>query len=177
MLSCDRLVNEELMNEIKKKNYSRIPVYWGDVDRKLIIGILLVKSLVGLQFEDGLKISDLINKKQIKMKEPLYVKPLATVENIMQLFKKGCVHQAIVTKDPENMVREASAVVQYICCPDEEKTQKLDKINSTIGKHKHEVLGLITMERLIESILSIHIMDEKDADNLNDSCATSMNHS
>ena len=30
------------------------------------------------------------------------------------------------------------------------------------------------MERLIESILSIHIMDEKDTENLNDSCATSM---
>lgn len=50
-------------------------------------------------------------------------------------------------------------------------------MNSTLGKNKHDVLGLITMERLIESILSIHIMDEKDAENLNDSCATSINHS
>ena len=37
-------------------------------------------------------------------------------------------------------------------------------------------MGLITMERLIESILSISIKDEKDVDHshLNDSCATSM---
>ena len=48
MLSCERVVNEELMREIKKKNYSRIPVYYGDINRKLVIGILLVKSLVGL---------------------------------------------------------------------------------------------------------------------------------
>jgi len=53
MLSCDRVVNEDLMIEVKKKNYSRIPVYYGDVDRKLIIGVLLVKSLVGLKFEEG----------------------------------------------------------------------------------------------------------------------------
>jgi hypothetical protein len=112
------------------------------------------------------------------MKEPLYVRPAASVENILHLFKKGTVHSAIVTKDPENMVCEASAVVQYICSTEEEKTEKFDHMNSILGEHKHDVLGLITMERLIESIMSIHIMDEKDADNLNDSMATSMmNHS
>lgn len=56
MLSCDRVVNEDLMLEIKKKNYSRIPVYWGETDRKLVIGILLVKSLVGLKYDEGLTI-------------------------------------------------------------------------------------------------------------------------
>ena len=35
------------------------------------------------------------------MKEPLYVRPAASVENILQLFKKGTVHQAIVTMEPE----------------------------------------------------------------------------
>jgi metal transporter CNNM len=63
MLSCERVVNEDLMKEIKKKNYSRIPVYYGDIDRKLVIGILLVKSLVGLQLEEGVTIQDLIAKK------------------------------------------------------------------------------------------------------------------
>ena len=102
------------------------------------------------------------------------MRPAASVENILQLFKKGTVHCAIVTKDPENMVREASAVVHYICSSEEQRTEKFDQMNSTLGKHKHDVLGLVTMERLIESILSIHIMDEKDTENLNDSCATSM---
>lgn len=60
MLSCDRVVNEDLMKEVKKKNYSRIPVYYGDADRKLIIGILLVKSLLGLNYSEGHTIQDLI---------------------------------------------------------------------------------------------------------------------
>ena len=60
MLSCDRVVNDDLMKEVKKKNYSRIPVYYGDKDRKLVIGVLLVKSLVGLNYKEGSTISDLI---------------------------------------------------------------------------------------------------------------------
>jgi CBS domain containing-hemolysin-like protein len=121
MLSCSQVVNEDLLKEIKKKSYSRIPVYYGEADRKLIIGVLLVKSLVGLYYPEGSTIQDLIAKKLVKMKEPLYVKPAACVESILQLFKKGTVHQAIVTNDPQAMVKEASAVVEFICAKDEDK--------------------------------------------------------
>lgn len=41
-------------------------------------------------------------------------------------------------------------------------------------EYKHAFMGLITMERLIESILSITIMDEKDIDRSHHSEATSM---
>ena len=78
------------------------------------------------------------------------------------------------------MVREASAVVGYICAKEEDKGQKEEEMNSVLeGKLNHNFIGLITMERLIESILSITIMDEKDVDRChhNESCATSMNHS
>lgn len=60
MLSCDDVVNEDKIKEIKKKNYSRIPVYYGKPDRKLIIGILLTKSLIGFNPKDNLTVEDLI---------------------------------------------------------------------------------------------------------------------
>lgn len=63
MLSSQRIVNEDLLMEIKKKNYSRIPIYYGEPDRNLIIGILLVKSLVGLKYEEGTTIENLITSK------------------------------------------------------------------------------------------------------------------
>ena len=78
------------------------------------------------------------------------------------------------------MVREASAVVGYICAKEEEKSKKQEEMNLALdGKLNHNFIGLITMERLIESILSITIMDEKDIDRShhNESCATSMNNS
>ena len=91
-LSVDRVLDLELLNEIKHKNYSRIPIYSGEKSKNLIIGVLLVKSLIGISFEKGESIGSLITSKQIKIVEPLYVKPIAPVENILQLFKKGSVH-------------------------------------------------------------------------------------
>ena len=38
----------KILKKILKKNYSRIPVYYGKLDKKLVIGILLTKSLIGV---------------------------------------------------------------------------------------------------------------------------------
>lgn len=76
------------------------------------------------------------------------------------------------------MVREASAVVEYICAKDDLKSEKLDNLDSLLaGSQNHSFIGLITMERLIESILSITIRDEKDLDRSADSCTTSIANS
>ena len=46
-LSIDEVVNDELLMEIKEKGYSRIPIYYGE-NELLILGILIVKSLIGV---------------------------------------------------------------------------------------------------------------------------------
>lgn len=123
MLSCDRVVDDNLMKEIVKKNYSRIPIYYGHKDNKLIIGILLTKSLVGLNFNEKITIQQLISQRKCKIKEPLYVKPEASLESILKLFKQGFVHQAIVVNDPERLVLDAERVVQWLCCEDQDEQQ------------------------------------------------------
>ena len=74
------------------------------------------------------------------------------------------------------MVKEASAAVEYIHAKNESKTEIIQKYESNQPKQDHSFMGLITMERLIESILNISIKDEKDTDRsqLSDSCANSM---
>lgn len=64
MLDCEREVDLDLLKEIKDKCYSRIPIYYGPPERQLIIGILLVRSLVGLDIEKitGQRICDLVQK-------------------------------------------------------------------------------------------------------------------
>ena len=62
-LSVDRVLDLELLNEIKHKNYSRIPIYSGEKFKNLIIGVLLVKSLIGISFEKGESIGSLITSK------------------------------------------------------------------------------------------------------------------
>ena len=48
MLCCDQILDRDLLNEIKAKNYSRIPIYYQENNNKIIFGILFMKSLVGI---------------------------------------------------------------------------------------------------------------------------------
>jgi metal transporter CNNM len=46
-LSIDTVINKDAIELIKRKGYSRIPVYYGE-NKTFIIGVLIVKSLIGL---------------------------------------------------------------------------------------------------------------------------------
>ena len=56
MISCDTIMDENLIKKILKKNYSRIPIYYGSLDKKLVIGILLTKSLIGVNVADKMTV-------------------------------------------------------------------------------------------------------------------------
>lgn len=92
MIKWDREVDDNLLQEILKKNYSRVPIYYGDKQNCLIIGILLMRSLIGLKFESGTKVYDLIREDKVTVKEPLYIMPSAKSEHVLNLFKKGHIH-------------------------------------------------------------------------------------
>jgi|TARA_B110001450_G_C17384568_1_gene385108 CBS domain containing-hemolysin-like protein len=49
-------MDENLIKKILKKNYSRIPIYYGSLDKKLVIGILLTKSLIGVNVADKMTV-------------------------------------------------------------------------------------------------------------------------
>lgn len=94
-----------------EKGYSRIPIYYGPEENGLIFGILLTKSLVGLKIpaegEDSVTIIDLVSNGKLKMKEPLYCTSSIDIESVLDHFKKGYVHQAIVVEEPEKLVYDA----------------------------------------------------------------------
>lgn len=126
-ISADRLVDEGFMEELRRKNYSRIPVYYGDKDRQLIFGILLTRSLIGLKLpsegEPPLKVSDIISRKMCKIKNPPYVKTETKTEHILQCFKQGQVHMSVLVKNPDQLVEEAEAVVNYLRAPEDRKEE------------------------------------------------------
>jgi metal transporter CNNM len=45
-LSIDTVINDKVIELIKAKGFSRIPVYYGE-NKTFIIGVLIVKSLIG----------------------------------------------------------------------------------------------------------------------------------
>jgi metal transporter CNNM len=46
-LSIDTVMDDTIIEMIKEKGYSRVPVYYGE-NKSFIIGVLIVKSLIGL---------------------------------------------------------------------------------------------------------------------------------
>jgi CBS domain containing-hemolysin-like protein len=78
----------EVINLIKRKGYSRIPVYYGE-NKTFIIGVLIVKSLIGLTIgQENLKtLRELSMKDDIMIVTPIYANPEATVGSMLNIFK------------------------------------------------------------------------------------------
>lgn len=50
-LSIDTKIDQNAIDLIKMKGYSRIPVYYGS-DKHFILGVLIVKSLIGVDVDE-----------------------------------------------------------------------------------------------------------------------------
>jgi len=148
----------EVINLIKRKGYSRIPVYYGE-NKTFIIGVLIVKSLIGLTIDQGnLKtLRELSMKDDIMIVTPIYANPEATVGSMLNIFKQGSAHLAIVVEDPKLLVKEADELSVAM-------KQGTDLQAASSSAYHHEVIGITTLEKIIEKILSTPILDEKDVE-------------
>jgi CBS domain containing-hemolysin-like protein len=92
----------EVIGLIKRKGYSRIPVYYGE-NKTFIIGVLIVKSLIGLNIDpNNLKtLRELSMNEQVMIVTAIYANPQATVGSMLNIFKQGSAHLAIVVEDPQ----------------------------------------------------------------------------
>jgi len=98
-ISIDTRLNFEVLLEIFKKGYSRIPVYRNNENEQEIVGILFVKELILLDPEDEIPISTIMNtfKHQV-----LKVSEDYKLSNLLTDFCSGKGHIAIVKKRYDN---------------------------------------------------------------------------
>lgn len=164
-LNVHKNINNNTAKKITKAGFSRIPVYEkGDKNR--IIGILLIKTLIGLDLTTGRKISDLVNEGEVTLRKPIFISSNEKLEVLVKEFSKGKSHMAIVTDDPEKMedylngLEEVAGEVSMLDGDflDPDKSSRLQK-------EPAKVLGIITLEDLIENIMEEDILDEADYDN------------
>jgi metal transporter CNNM len=132
MLSMADQLDIDKMAEVYSWGHSRLPVYDGET--RNIRGILIIKKCVVLEPEDCRKIKDL------GLRKPLLVAPTDDLHEVLQLFVKKQIHQAIVTDNPERVTMAWAAKVP---------------IPSDVA-----VLGIITMEDVIEELIKEEIQDE-----------------
>ena len=60
-LSLDTLIDAKAIELLKAKGYSRVPVYYGE-NKTFILGVLIVKSLIGLNIENPKTLRELSKK-------------------------------------------------------------------------------------------------------------------
>ncbi|XP_070569081.1 uncharacterized protein [Ptychodera flava] len=139
MIDINSAMDHQLMDQLLAKGHSRIPVY--ESSRSNVKGVLLVKTLIKLDPDDGTQVRDIFSKHSRKLpvvpeNTPLY--------DLLNEFQTGKTHMVAVKKEvnrsEEHDGNVSGAVVQY----------------------EEEILGIITLEDIIEEILQEEILDETD---------------
>ena len=161
-LNYNYKINKINLDKLIKTGYSRIPIYEGDSNN--LIGILRMKDLVGV---DSLHPSQL-NELDIQLIEATHVTQNTFFLDLFEKFKEGKSRMAFVHKE----LKDEKLL------PDQEleDNKKNNIINieepllneDNIGLRKENknieaspVIGIITLEDLIEFWLKIHILDEE----------------
>ncbi|GMP24600.1 hypothetical protein CsSME_00001808 [Camellia sinensis var. sinensis] len=175
-LDLNSKLDEDTVSLIMSKGHSRIPVYSGSPSN--IIGLILVKNLIKCRAEDEKPISILTIRRIPRVGDslPLY--------DILNQFQKGHSHMAAVVKSKHNVkdsvgnatdkndmitinINSNSSILQKQV-EGKDHLEKLTDANKTkevlesVPDQDEEVIGIITMEDVLEELLQEEILDETD---------------
>ena len=150
-IDYDEKFDNEKLKEIIDKGYSRIPVY-SYHDKNDIIGLIRIKQLLGINFSENKSLSAL----NVEIRKPLVVHPSMAIIDLLKEFLKGKSHMAFITENVEKI----------------QKNLGLNRNNSVMNmgengisfklKCQKKILGMVTIEDVIESMFNIQIYDEDD---------------
>ncbi|PRW32510.1 Metal transporter CNNM4 [Chlorella sorokiniana] len=129
MISSDAEVNDELLLKILQRGHSRLPVYEGS-NKQAIVGLILVKELLMVDEDAGVRIRDL------RLRELPFMSADTMLYDVLKVFRFGRSHMSALTAPGPT--------------------------------GSHEVVGVITIEDVLEELLQQEIVDETDqyVDNL-----------
>ena len=144
-------IDKKKVVEILDKGFSRIPVFRND-DKTDLIGLLRIKQLIKVDFNQRKSLKEL----GIRLKPPLVIPPNMTLINLLRQFRSGKSHMAFITEQVEllqakfGLTRNNSVAINML-------------YNETFADTKNiKILGLVTLEDVIEQIFNLEIMDEED---------------
>jgi len=171
MLSTDDVLDLSTMGRILEWGMSRLPVHAG-ADRDNIVGYLLVKRLIRLDPDDATPVSAL------PLRAPLAVAPSMTMFQLLDLFQSGKAHLAVVSAAAAELSsrwRGLAARAEGTAAAGARTYAHTD--SGGAGSYRvgaggaadcnvGEVLGLITLEDVVESLIGEPIDDEDDYDQL-----------
>lgn len=169
-VAADAIVDRQLVRSIVSCGHSRVPVYEG-TDKRNIIGLLLVKELVLVDFDQGKRVREcgasIRQTDALRADTPLYV--------VMEYFRLKRRHMAVITRAPPadevagGLARTGSgstgaiemvpvAPGQGIATTDASTASKSShQGGSAVAGPEADVIGVITIEDVIEELLQVRM--------------------
>ena len=138
-------INKVTLKRLIESGYSRIPVYKNNPNN--LIGILRMKELVGKDLSKSYTLEQL----GINLTNPIIEYDDTLFLNLFEKFKKGKSHMAFIYKKKKIPDYFKSENYQI------DNMKQFENANSGM-----EIIGIITLEDLIEFWLKIPILDEED---------------
>ena len=155
-IDYEQKLSKETIAEILSKGYSRIPVYIKNKEDSSIeiIGLVRIKQLIGLDLYENKSLKEF----NIKICKPLVIHPNKSLMDLLKEFRLGKSHMAFVTENVENLEYRLGL------------NNKNNENNFGINKRKlsdsininNKILGIITIEDVIEKLFKFEILDEDD---------------
>mmetsp|Transcript_3392 Transcript_3392/g.4175 ORF Transcript_3392/g.4175 Transcript_3392/m.4175 type:complete len:415 (+) Transcript_3392:282-1526(+) len=156
-LRITKKIDIKLARKLVKLGYSRIPVYI-EKDKNTIIGYLLIKTLIGVDLKEGKTLEDLISDSIVTLRKPLYISPNDQIGSLLNKFINGRSHMALIT---DNIGKMEKYMNRYL---EDEEGISMNEFKEESKAEIPKVLGIVTLEDVIESALKEDILDEADYD-------------
>ncbi len=139
-VSSDQVVDAAFIKHVNSLGFSRLPVYKG-INRNHIVGILLVKKLVGVG-----ACSKTIAELNIQLRMPLIIPPTMCLTDLLAEFQKGKSHLALVTD-------QVSDPLKFLGPNDANSAMPTFAEGSYILNENSKILGIVTLENVIEKAM------------------------
>jgi metal transporter CNNM len=154
MIDYDEVLDKFKLQLILERGYSRIPVF-SNHDRNDIDGLLRIKNLIGIDFNQNKTLREL----GIDLKKPLVISPRSSLIDVLREFRKGKSHMAFITEQVEELQKK------YGLNRSNSKILLRQDNNMTFNKKSNSrivILGIVTLEDIIEKMINLDILDEDD---------------
>ncbi|KAJ4435862.1 hypothetical protein ANN_18482 [Periplaneta americana] len=161
MLNYDDVLDFDTVMEIVKEGFTRIPVYKDN--RQNIVSVLFSKDLAFIDTDDKTPVSVFIKYHENPCH---FVMDNVTLDAMFKHFKKGMFIQILgisLQLHYQRMVRCDKGHLAFVKRLKPQPEELTDEVTSGTHQSEHEVIGIITLEDILEELVQEEIMDETEA--------------